>query len=238
MDNEIRLVKFLSSCGGVSRRAAGDLVKAGCVTVDGVTVTEPGLRIQLSSTVTLHGKVLSAVQRKYYIMLNKPRGYVCTNSDPHAEKKAVDLIGLPGEIRLFSAGRLDKESEGMILFSNDGEYVDTLTHPRNKILKTYIVRLRNELSAAGRQAMLAGIKDEGELLRALKVVPLGECRYSIVLNEGRKREIRRMTAAVGAPTVQLRRIKTGMLELGSLPTGKWRELTPEEVQASLEQTLP
>lgn len=233
MDNDIRLVKFLSTYAGVSRRAAGDLVKNGCVTVDGTTVTEPGMRVTAENRITLNGVPVAAVQRKYYIMLNKPRGYVSTNADPHAEKKAVDLIGLPDAPRLFSAGRLDKESEGMLLFSNDGDYVAALTHPRNEILKTYIIQLRRELTPNEISKILNGIEDDGEFLHALDLRPLGKCRYSIILNEGRKREIRRMTAAAGSPTLRLKRVKTGQLELGTLPTGQWRELTAEEVQASL-----
>ena len=162
MDNDIRLVKFLSTYAGVSRRAAGDLVKNGCVTVDGTTVTEPGMRVTAENRITLNGVPVAAVQRKYYIMLNKPRGYVSTNADPHAEKKAVDLIGLPDAPRLFSAGRLDKESEGMLLFSNDGDYVAALTHPRNEILKTYIIQLRRELTPNEISKILNGIED-GEL---------------------------------------------------------------------------
>lgn len=237
MDNDIRLVKFLSTYAGVSRRAAGDLVKNGCVTVDGKTVTEPGLRVTPENRVTLNGTPVKAQQRKYYIMLNKPRGYVSTNADPHANKKAVDLIVLPDAPRLFSAGRLDKESEGMLLFSNDGEYVATLTHPRNEILKTYIIQLQRELTSAEISKILNGIEDDGEFLHALELNALGNRRYSIILNEGRKREIRRMTAAVGSPTLRLKRVKTGKLELGNLAAGQWRELTFEEVQASLQPGL-
>lgn len=237
MDNDIRLVKFLSTYAGVSRRAAGDLVKNGCVTVDGKTVTEPGLRVTPENQVTLNGTPVKAQQRKYYIMLNKPRGYVSTNADPHADKKAVDLIVLPDAPRLFSAGRLDKESEGMLLFSNDGEYVATLTHPRNEILKTYIIQLQRELTSAEISKILNGIEDDGEFLHALELNALGNRRYSIILNEGRKREIRRMTAAVGSPTLRLKRVKTGKLELGNLAAGQWRELTFEEVQASLQPGL-
>lgn len=237
MDNDIRLVKFLSTYAGVSRRAAGDLVKNGCVTVDGKTVTEPGLRVTPENRVTLNGTPVKAQQRKYYIMLNKPRGYISTNADPHADKKAVDLIVLPDAPRLFSAGRLDKESEGMLLFSNDGEYVATLTHPRNEILKTYIIQLQRELTSAEISKILNGIEDDGEFLHALELNALGNRRYSIILNEGRKREIRRMTAAVGSPTLRLKRVKTGKLELGNLAPGQWRELTFEEVQASLQPGL-
>ncbi|MPN22153.1 Ribosomal small subunit pseudouridine synthase A [bioreactor metagenome] len=166
-------------------------------------------------------------------MLNKPRGYVCTNADPHAPRKAVDLIRLDSPVRLFSAGRLDKESEGMILFSNDGDYVAQLTHPRHEILKTYLVRVVRELTSAELERIRAGIREDGELLRVVSIDPLGKCRYRIVLNEGKKREIRRLTAAVGAATLELRRVRIGGLELGDLPEGAFRELSPEEVALTL-----
>ena len=134
--SEERLVKFLSAAGVASRRAAGDLVKAGRIAVNGRTIREPGFRILPADTVTLDGRPVEPAGRFHYIMLNKPRGYVCTNADPHAPRKAVDLIRLDPPVRLFSAGRLDKESEGMILFSNDGDYVARLTHPRYELRKT------------------------------------------------------------------------------------------------------
>ena len=138
-DNRERLVKILSAAGLASRRGAGDLIKAGRVTVNGETVFEPGFRVAPSDRVEYDSVPVLAEERKVYIMLNKPRGYVCTNADPHADLKAVDLIRLTPPLRLFSAGRLDKDSEGLILFSNDGDYVARLTHPRHEILKVYQV---------------------------------------------------------------------------------------------------
>lgn len=230
---EERLVKFLSAAGVASRRGAGELVKAGRVTVNGQVVLEPGLRVMPGDAVAFDGKPVCPAERLRYFMLNKPRGYVCTNSDPHAPLKAVDLIRLDPPVRLFSAGRLDKESEGMILFSNDGDYVAQLTHPRHEILKTYLVRIGREFTAAELERIRAGIRDDGELLRVVSIESLGKCRYRIVLNEGKKREIRRLTAAAGAATLELRRVRIGGLELGSLPEGSFRELSPEEVARTL-----
>ena len=222
--SEERLVKFLSAAGVASRRAAGDLVKAGRIAVNGRTIREPGFRIL----------PVEPAGRFHYIMLNKPRGYVCTNADPHAPRKAVDLIRLDPPVRLFSAGRLDKESEGMILFSNDGDYVARLTHPRYEIRKTYLVRVTREFTEPELTRIRTGITDGGEHLRVISIAPAGNCLYRIVLNEGKKREIRRLTAAVGAPTLELRRIRIGGLALGDLPQGAFRELTPEEVALTLE----
>ena len=232
--SEERLVKFLSAAGVASRRAAGDLVKAGRIAVNGRTIREPGFRILPADTVTLDGRPVEPAGRFHYIMLNKPRGYVCTNADPHAPRKAVDLIRLDPPVRLFSAGRLDKESEGMILFSNDGDYVARLTHPRYEIRKTYLVRVTREFTEPELTRIRTGITDGGEHLRVISIAPAGNCLYRIVLNEGKKREIRRLTAAVGAPTLELRRIRIGGLALGDLPQGAFRELTPEEVALTLE----
>ena len=234
-DNRERLVKFLSSAGAASRRAAGELVKSGRVTVNGRVVLEPGTRLAPGDQVTLDGTPVHPPESRLYIMLHKPRGYVCTNSDPHAEHKAVDLIRLDPPVRLFSAGRLDKESEGLILFSNDGAYVEELTHPRHEILKQYHVRLTRDLSAAELERIRTGIADDGDILRVRAIDRIGPACYRITLNEGKKREIRRITAAVGAPTLQLKRVRVGSLELGSLPPGQWRMLTPEEVTLSLKR---
>lgn len=232
--SEERLVKFLSAAGVASRRAAGDLVKAGRIAVNGRTIREPGFRILPADTVTLDGRPVEPAGRFHYIMLNKPRGYVCTNADPYAPRKAVDLIRLDPPVRLFSAGRLDKESEGMILFSNDGDYVARLTHPRYEIRKTYLVRVTREFTEPELTRIRTGITDGGEHLRVISIAPAGNCLYRIVLNEGKKREIRRITAAVGSPTLELRRIRIGGLALGDLPQGAFRELTPEEVALTLE----
>lgn len=232
-DNRERLVKFLSSAGAASRRAAGELVKSGRVTVNGRTILEPGTRISAADLVTLDGTPVRQPEKRLYLMLHKPRGYVCTNNDPHAERKAVDLIRLDPPVRLFSAGRLDKESEGLILFSNDGAYVEQLTHPRHEILKQYHVRITRDLTAPELERIRAGIADDGDILRVRAIDRIGPAYYRITLNEGKKREIRRITAAVGAPTLQLKRVRVGGLELGSLPPGRWRMLTPEEVTLSL-----
>ena len=232
--SEERLVKFLSAAGVASRRAAGDLVKAGRIAVNGRTIREPGFRILPADTVTLDGRPVEPAGRFHYIMLNKPRGYVCTNADPHAPRKAVDLIRLDPPVRLFSAGRLDKESEGMILFSNDGDYVARVSHPRYEIRKTYLVRVTREFTEPELTRIRTGITDGGEHLRVISIAPAGNCLYRIVLNEGKKREIRRLTAAVGSPTLELRRIRIGGLALGDLPQGAFRDLTPEEVALTLE----
>ena len=186
-----------------------------------------------SDRITVDGKPLSQEGEKRYLMLNKPRGYVCTNADPHADLKAVDLIRLTPPLRLFSAGRLDKDSEGLILFSNDGDYVARLTHPRHEILKVYQVRVRREFKPAELEQMRRGVLERGELLKVHAVSRCGDCTYLITLNEGKNREIRRLTAALGSPTRRLKRLQIGALRLGGLHVGNWRELTPAEIALTL-----
>ncbi len=235
---ELSLSLWLSRSGAASRRKAADLVRDGHVSVDGVVVREPGQKVAAGSCVTLDGKVVAPKTAHCYILLNKPRGYVSTNDDPHAKLKAVDLITLPGAPRLFSAGRLDKESEGLLIFSDDGEYVAKLTHPRYQVCKRYAVEVTRRFSFAELAAMKEGIEDDGELLKALAVTPLGGKRYEFQLNEGKKREIRRLCAHFGAPVVRLQRTAQGKLTLGDLPEGKFRELSPDEVALSLVSELP
>ncbi|MBO7088465.1 MAG: rRNA pseudouridine synthase, partial [Lentisphaeria bacterium] len=178
-------------------------------------------------------RTLAMPEKFRYVMLNKPRGYVCSNSDAHAEHLAAELIdGFPGRF-LRSAGRLDKDSEGLIVFSDDGDYLERVAHPRHRVTKLYDVTVSRPLAETELAAMRAGIADEGEVLRVLEVAQTAPGRLRIKLNEGKKREIRRLCAACGAPVVRLRRIALGGLTLGRLKPGEYRELTPEEVAKSL-----
>ena len=229
------LGKIISQAAFLSRRNAVTAIKSGRVRINGKVCMNPAERIESGMKIAFDRRPLEIpdLSEKWYVMLNKPVGYVCTASDPHAPLKAIDLIVPAPPVRLFSAGRLDKESCGLILFSNDGDFVAQLTHPRFQIVKRYVVRLAAELPPEAQKQMIRGIRDEGELLRVLEVRSLGGCRYELFLNEGKKREIRRLTAALGAPTLELERLAVGALELGNLPRGEWRKLTPQEVQAAL-----
>ncbi|MBR7140029.1 MAG: rRNA pseudouridine synthase [Lentisphaeria bacterium] len=229
------LGKIISEAAFLSRRAAVTAVKSGRVRINGKVCMNPAERIAPGMKILFDRRPLEIpdLTEKWYVMLNKPTGYVCTASDPHAPLKALDLIVPAPPVRLFSAGRLDKESSGMILFSNDGDFVAQLTHPRYQIVKRYQVRLAAELTPEAQKQMIRGVKDDGEVLRVLKVRSLGGCRYELFLNEGKKREIRRLTAALGAPTLELDRLAIGALELGALPRGEWRRLSDREVKAAL-----
>lgn len=230
-DFPMNLTRFLSTAGAASRRKSAELIKDGRVAVNGRTVIEPGTKVNQEDIVALDGEVLSHC-RRYYIMLNKPCGYTCTSDDPFADKKAIDLVDLP-EVRLFSVGRLDKNSEGMLIFTNDGNYAAVLTHPRHEIFKEYEVETDTPIPPEFFKKYLDGISDAGETLRARAFAALDQkCCYKVILNEGKKREIRRMVNAAGCKTIRLKRIATGRLQMGNLASGKWRFLTPEEVEAS------
>lgn len=226
----MNLVKYISRSGAASRRNAETLIRAGRVTVSGQVETNPAYRVKSDDRIRLDGNILDVVEDFHYVLLNKPRGYTCSNADPHADMLALHLIHLPG-VRLVSAGRLDKDSEGAIIFSDDGDFVNRLSHPRYGILKRYRVITRNPISEEGLEKIRSGIRDGGEMLRVKAVRKIADREYEFILNEGKKREIRRLTAAVGAPTLVLKRLTIGSVELGTLQPGKWRNLTTSEINA-------
>ena len=228
------LAKFIARCGAAARRKAAELVKSGSVRVNGRVITDPAFSVDITADrVELNGKILQVPTENIYIMLNKPVGYTTSHFDKHAEHLAIELINCPEAQRLIPAGRLDRESEGLLIFSNDGDFIQKLAHPRYDIRKRYRVTASIFLDRARQQKMLNGIADDGEILKALSVetVPGEKNTFIIELNEGRKREIRRMLKACGAATLLLQRISVGSVELGALPVGKWRKLTAEEVDS-------
>ena len=235
--SSLYLAKYIAQCGAAARRKAADLVKAGKVKVNGRVITDPAFSIDPNlDTVEYNHQTLQLPAGKVYIMLNKPRGYTTSHSDKHAEHLAIELIDCPEAQRLVPAGRLDRDSEGLLIFSNDGDFIQHLAHPRYNICKLYKVTAGIALDKTSLQRMINGIKDDGEMLRALEVsvVPEEKNTYLIKLNEGRKREIRRMLKACKAETLILRRIAMQDVKLGNLPVGKWRHLTEAEVK-SLQQ---
>ena len=232
-ESDPNLTKFLAASGAASRRHSAELIKTGHVSVNGDVCIDPSVRIGPDDRVSLDGRDIEPVRAFVYVMLHKPRGYVCTSDDPHAPKKAMDLIDIP-DVRLVSAGRLDKNSEGLILFSNDGAWIEQLTHPRHGTRKTYQVTTDRPLTTADiRLLTTSGVQNDGETLRALSIRAQAPGRYIFILGEGRNREIRRMMESLGNRTRRLKRIAVGGLRLGGLPMGQWRMLTPAEAQLAL-----
>jgi 23S rRNA pseudouridine2605 synthase len=230
-EQSISLSKYLSQAGIASRRNSVKVIHEGRVKVNGITITEPGTKVSNSDEISCDNKAIN-IGKRYYIMLNKPRGYICTAEDPYAKKRALDLVKI-ADARLFTAGRLDKDSEGLLIVTNDGEYSAKLTHPRYEILKTYQVKTDGPLTDSDLQAMKNGISDRGETLKVVNVSQTGNCQYQFILNEGKKREIRRLIGYAKRKTVFLKRIAIGRLPLNDLPEGKWRFLSEQEILLSL-----
>ncbi len=238
-ENSVRLVKYISSTGAASRRKAGELVAEGRIKVNGEVCTNMAYQVTPSDLVTLNDTPIQPEERKLYIMLHKPVGYVCTNEDIHAKLKAVDLIDLSKNFRLFSAGRLDKDSEGLILFSNDGDFVKKISHPSFQVLKNYEVTTTKALTSDQIKKITSNtIVDDGEKLKAEAVEVISEKSnlYRFTLNEGKKREIRRLVKHFHPnQVVKLKRVSIGKLQLGNLPCGAYKELSLAEISLALQK---
>lgn len=233
--NSVRLQKYLAHCGVASRRACEELIAAGRVTVDGRVVAEQGVCIDPAvQRVEVDGRPVAS-EAPVYIVLNKPPNYLCTSCDPQGRATYRELLkGV--EARVYSVGRLDRDSEGLLILTNDGELAHRLAHPRHHVEKVYRVWITGELGADAIRRMTGeGILSEGERLRAREVVPMrrtgGLFLYRIVLREGRKRQIRRMVDACGLAVARLQRVGIGPLRLGTLRPGEWRSLGAGEVDA-------
>lgn len=234
LSSKVRLQKYLALCGVGSRRACEACIDQGRVAVDGLTIEGQGLCIDPeTSTVTVDGHPVRP-QQKVYLCLNKPRDVLCTSRDTHDRKTFLDLLPDIPE-RVYTVGRLDRDSEGLLLVTNDGELAVRLTHPRYHMPKTYHVWLDKPIDANQQRQLLIGITDDDELLTATRIAPLPNDKsrfpaYEIILNEGKNRQLRRMFQALDRRVKRLLRVRIGPLTLGTLKKGQWRTLTPREIQ--------
>jgi 23S rRNA pseudouridine2605 synthase len=229
---KIRLQVFLSHNGIASRRGAMDLVQSGRVSVNGQVVNEPSTPVDPSKDkITFDGKLVEAKQFSY-ILLNKPEGYVTTKEDAHAEKTVMDLLPKAFS-HLVPVGRLDRDSEGLLLLTNDGDLAYRLTHPKFDVDKTYMVWIGGKLVDEKKRRLEQGIMIEGVKTAPCKVHDVKDhveqSEFLMTIHEGRKRQVRLMLKAVGCSVRYLKRVAQGPLKLNDLPTGKWRELTPDEI---------
>lgn len=236
-DNLVRLQKFMAEAGVASRRASEQLIKDGKVKVNGQTITEVGTKINPNSDKVSVNGIPIKEEIKSYIILNKPVGYVCSNKDKHAKKTIYDLI--PKDRKYHSIGRLDKDTEGLILLTNDGELTQKLTHPSHQIDKTYQVTVNGKITKAAIEQLTKGVEieeDDGSLFMTapakVKLLYRGNktSGIEITIHEGRKRQIRRMLKAVGYRVIGLKRTREGFLSLEGLKRGQFRHLTKEEVR--------
>ena len=230
----MRLQKYLASCGVASRRAAEEMIAQGLVQVNGVTVREMGVQVQPEDEVRVRGEVVLPEEEKRYVLYYKPVGEVTTVSDPEGRPTALDRFrDFP--VRLYPVGRLDFDSEGLLLLTNDGELTARLTHPRYEVDKGYIARVSNELSPESVQQLRSGVVVDGRRTARAKAQVLRKDPFStdilLTIHEGRNRQIRRMVEAVGHEVVRLKRVNYGPLSLGDLQRGEWRELDSQEVAA-------
>lgn len=232
-DRPERLNKILAHAGYGSRRQVDDLILAGRVSIDGRTVRELGVRVLAAQRITVDSEPVR-VEKPVYYAVNKPRGYLSTNFDPSNRPLVVELVPQVAQ-RIYTVGRLDEASEGLILLTNDGELTHRLLHPRYGVEKTYQVRVAGFPTTEDLKRLLEGVWLSEGRVRAKKVKRLKTQKQTtwlrIVLNEGKNREIRRMLAKLGHKVLTLRRIAVGPILLGPLPPGKSRRLRPEEVEA-------
>lgn len=229
---EERLQKILSAHGICSRRGAEALLAAGRITVNGRPAAVGDKADSGRDDIRVDGKPLRSPQRRTYLLLNKPRGYVTTLSDEKGRKTVADLVKDCGA-RVWPVGRLDLDSEGLLVLTDDGALTQRLLHPSHEVEKEYLVWVRGDITAA--LPVLRGPMElDGVPLSPARVEPAGEGRLSVTIHEGRNRQVRRMCAQAGLQVTRLRRVREGALTLGGLKPGRWRPLTMEEL-ALLEQ---
>ncbi len=229
-----RLQKYIARCGAASRRAAEELILSGRVKVNKTIVTELGTKVDVDNDkVFLDGKELLPEKKLYYVMLNKPKGFVATANDEKGRKKVTDLVS-DVEARLYPVGRLDCNSEGLLFMTNDGDFAYKMTHPKSNIQKKYQVVVSGTPDISDIKKLRSGV-DIGGYVTAPAKAELIKCeertaQVNITISEGKNRQIRKMCEAVGFPVLRLKRVNIGGVALGNLPLGKWRHLTPSELQ--------
>lgn len=233
-----RIQKILSACGVASRRQAEAWIIGGRVTCNGQTCTLGQSADPEVDTILIDGEPLPKTGERIYIMLHKPRGYVTTLSDEKGRKNAAQLVQNCGT-RVYPVGRLDMDSEGLLLFTNDGEFANLLMHPRHQVDKTYKVSVSgytyDGLEKLKQPVTLDGYTIQPPRVQVIRRPASGEEKavLLVTIHEGRNRQVRRMCALAGMTVTRLIRIQEGSLRLGNLPSGKWRHLTPEEVRSLL-----
>jgi 23S rRNA pseudouridine2605 synthase len=229
-----RIQKYLANSGIASRRAAEGLIRTGRVRLNGSIVEELGTTIDPTrDQVEVDGSLVRPIAEHTYLALNKPTGVVSTTTDPQGRRTVIDLLDT--DRRVYPVGRLDYGTEGLLLLTDDGDLTMRLCHPRHLVDKEYQVLVQGRLTQSGIQRLRDGVVLDGRVTAPAEVAMSGKERNSswlrIVLREGRNRQVRRMVDALGGRVVRLIRTRIGPIELGTLPSGKWRKLTESEVEA-------
>jgi 23S rRNA pseudouridine2605 synthase len=225
----MRLVKYLAHAGVASRRAAETMIAAGRISLDGEVVTDPARHVGQDSRVSVDGRLLGGPEERVTYAVHKPVGVVSTAHDTHGRQTVVGLVPAPG-MRLYPVGRLDADSTGLILLTNDGDLAYALTHPRFEVPRTYRAKVEGRPSERALRALREGIELEDGRTAPAHVRLFGPHELELTIHEGRKRQVRRMCEAVGHRVVDLRRVAFGSLRLGDLAAGRHRRLTAAEVE--------
>ena len=230
----MRLQKYMALCGAASRRRAEQMITEGRVTVNGVTIREMGVQIDESTDqVRLDGLLIRPETEKHYIAYNKPIGEVTTVSDPEGRATVMDKFR-DYPVRLFPVGRLDYDSEGLLLLTNDGDLMNRLLHPSREVSKVYLIKASNRVTEEEIRRLRAGVMVDGKLTSPAEVRLIRYEAFDTVLlvsiHEGRNRQVRKMLEAVNHQVVHLRRVGFGPITLNDLPVGQWRKLREEEVR--------
>lgn len=232
-NNLVRLQKFMADNGIASRRKCEEMIEQGLVKVNGVTAHIGDKVNPKKDKVSVKGRKLAVQDNMKYIVLHKPRGYITTMQDEQGRKCVAELVQDVG-VRIYPVGRLDRESEGMLLMTNDGAFSNAMTHPTRHVPKTYRVTIRPTISDEQIAAFQDGIEIDGRMTAPanIRVIDKSEGRVvvEVILYEGRNRQIRRMFEELGIEVARLKRTAVGSIKLGMLPQGKWRELDEEEVR--------
>lgn len=229
-----RLQKVIANSGYASRRKAEELIKQGKVAVNGKVVTELGTKVNPTDKITVEGKMLERDIPKVYILLNKPRGFVTTTKDEKGRKTVVDLIDI--ETRVYPVGRLDYDTTGLLLLTNDGELTNLLLHPSNEIDKVYVAKVKGEINSnviqrLRRGVVIDGVKTSPAKVRTLKLNKKDMTGIvEITIHEGRNHQVKKMFAAVGCEVLKLKREKMAFLDLRGVKSGEYRYLNTKEVK--------
>ena len=232
---QIRLQKYLAEAGIASRRKCEELILDGKIEVNGKVVTELGTKVTENDKVKYNGKLINPVEEKIYILLNKPIGYVTTVKDQFGRDTVLDLVKV--DKRIVPVGRLDMYTSGALILTNDGEFVNKLTHPKNEVNKTYNVTISGKITQEDVNKLQKGVKiDDNYITKPakVKILKIDEekniSRIQITIHEGKNREVRKMCEAIDKKVLALHRAKIGNLTVKDLPLGKWRYLKEKEVQ--------
>lgn len=232
-NNLLRLQVFLARCGIASRRKCEEFIKEGRVSVDGEIVSELGTKVAQDAKVCFDGKPVTPEEKKVYVLLNKPKGYLCSLRDDFSRPLAVDLLKESFSERLYNVGRLDLYSSGAIIFTNDGEFAKIISHPSSEIEKEYFVETVFPFDEKILKEFMSGVEVDGIVYKCKAAKKLSSKKMMITLIEGKNREIRNVLKHFNVKIRQLTRLRIGNIELDGLPYGKFRELKKEEIKALL-----